>query len=69
MEIGREPIEAIAASVGFADPERMRRAFIRRFGHSPQALRRAARGGNGAEQQAETAHSVLESAVPTPSRH
>jgi transcriptional regulator GlxA family with amidase domain len=45
VETGREPIEAIATSVGFGDPERMRRAFIRRFGDSPQALRRAARGG------------------------
>jgi transcriptional regulator GlxA family with amidase domain len=69
VETGREPIEAIAASIGFADPERMRRAFIRRFGHSPQALRRAARGGNAAERDAETAHNDLESAPPTPSRH
>jgi len=38
-----EPIDRIAARVGFADPERMRRAFIRGFGQPPQALRRAAR--------------------------
>ncbi|HLY88338.1 MAG TPA: GlxA family transcriptional regulator [Acetobacteraceae bacterium] len=43
VESSIEPIEAIAASVGFVDPERMRRAFIRRFGQSPQALRRAVR--------------------------
>jgi transcriptional regulator GlxA family with amidase domain len=43
VESGVEPIEAIAASVGFLDPERMRRAFVRRFGKSPQALRRASR--------------------------
>lgn len=69
VENGREPIEAIAASVGFADPERMRRAFVRRFGHSPQASRRAARGGNAVERGAKTAHNDLESAPPTPSRH
>jgi transcriptional regulator GlxA family with amidase domain len=42
VETGREPISLIGASVGFADPERMRRAFIRQFGLSPQAVRRAA---------------------------
>ena len=44
VEAGMEPIESIAAAVGFTDPERMRRAFIRRFGHPPQSLRRAAHG-------------------------
>ena len=42
VEDGREPLEAIASAVGFADPERMRRSFIRSFGISPQAMRRAA---------------------------
>ena len=37
---GREPVEGIARAVGFHDPERMRRAFIKRFGQSPQAIRR-----------------------------
>jgi transcriptional regulator GlxA family with amidase domain len=45
IEIGFEPIEMIARSVGFSDPERMRRAFIRAFGQPPQALRRIARNG------------------------
>lgn len=40
VEHGAEPIEAIARDVGFADPERMRRAFLRIFGHPPQSLRR-----------------------------
>lgn len=40
---GIEPIEQIAAAVGFTDPERMRRAFVKRFGHPPQAVRRLAR--------------------------
>jgi transcriptional regulator GlxA family with amidase domain len=43
IERGSEPIEMIARSVGFSDPERMRRAFIRAFGQPPQALRRIAR--------------------------
>lgn len=42
IEARIEPVEAIAASVGFKDPERMRRAFLRRFGRSPQAVRREA---------------------------
>ena len=43
IESGREPIEQIAAAVGFADPERMRRAFLRLFGLPPQAMKRLAR--------------------------
>ena len=43
VENSPEPIEAIALSVGFGDPERMRRAFLRAFGQPPQSLRRAAR--------------------------
>ena len=43
VETGGEPIDVIARAMGFADPERMRRAFIRNFGQPPQALRRAAR--------------------------
>ncbi|WP_454724469.1 MULTISPECIES: GlxA family transcriptional regulator [Cupriavidus] len=42
VERGAEPIERIAGSVGFTDPERMRRAFIRVTGHPPQSLRRMA---------------------------
>lgn len=33
-------VEDVALEVGFRDPERMRRAFIRAFGQPPQALRR-----------------------------
>jgi transcriptional regulator GlxA family with amidase domain len=43
VEAGSEPIDRVAARSGFGDPERMRRAFIRAFGHPPQGLRRAAR--------------------------
>ncbi|MGI4811967.1 MAG: GlxA family transcriptional regulator [Janthinobacterium lividum] len=44
VERGAEPIEVIARSVGFTDPERMRRAFIRVIGHPPQSVRRMAVG-------------------------
>ena len=44
VETGHEPIDRVALSAGFGDPERMRRAFLRAFGQPPQALRRAARG-------------------------
>ncbi|MBX3480504.1 MAG: GlxA family transcriptional regulator [Caulobacter sp.] len=35
-------IEDVALEVGFGDPERMRRAFLRAFGQPPQSLRRTA---------------------------
>jgi transcriptional regulator GlxA family with amidase domain len=41
IEQGRHPVGVIAAETGCGDQERMRRAFVRVFGHSPQALRRA----------------------------
>jgi transcriptional regulator GlxA family with amidase domain len=37
--------EQIAEATGFADPGRMRRAFVRGLGLAPQALRRSARAG------------------------
>jgi transcriptional regulator GlxA family with amidase domain len=43
MEEGSHPIEVIAVETGFADRERMRRAFLRAFGQPPQAIRRGAR--------------------------
>jgi len=45
VQASSEPIERVAETTGFRDPERMRRAFIRAFGQPPQALRRAARAG------------------------
>lgn len=42
MEQTRHPIETVAAETGFADRERMRRAFIRTFGQPPQVIRRNA---------------------------
>mgnify|MGYP002526693266 CR=1 FL=1 len=43
LETADEPVEQVAAAVGFGDAERMRRAVLRAFGQPPQALRRAAR--------------------------
>ena len=44
IEQSRHPIETIARETGFGDEERMRRAFIRVLGRSPQALRGVAVG-------------------------
>lgn len=44
VETSHTPIDRVADTVGFGDPERMRRAFLRAFGQPPQALRRSARG-------------------------
>jgi transcriptional regulator GlxA family with amidase domain len=43
VESTRHPVDVIAREAGFADPERMRRAFLRAFGQPPQAIRRTAR--------------------------
>ena len=43
LQDGSEPVETIARAVGFNDPERMRRAFVARYGQPPQAIRRIAR--------------------------
>ncbi len=42
MEESRHPIDVVARETGFADRERMRRAFLRAFGQPPQAIRRNA---------------------------
>ena len=44
MEQTRHPIDVVAQQTGFADRDRMRRAFLRAFGQPPQAIRRGARG-------------------------
>ena len=43
MEQSRHPIEVVARQTGFADRDRMRRAFLRAFGQPPQTIRRNAR--------------------------
>jgi transcriptional regulator GlxA family with amidase domain len=42
MEEGRRSLDEVACETGFADRERMRRAFVRAFGQPPQVLRRVA---------------------------
>ena len=43
IEEGRHPVDVVAQETGFLDRERMRRAFIRRYGAPPQLLRMNAR--------------------------
>jgi AraC-like DNA-binding protein len=43
LEQGRHPVDVIARQTGFADRDRMRRAFLRAFGQPPQVIRRNAR--------------------------
>lgn len=43
IEEGNHALDVVAREVGFDDPERMRRAFIRTYGVPPQAIKRAAR--------------------------
>jgi len=42
VETSHQHLDHIAASTGFGDATRMRRAFVRAFGASPQSLRRGA---------------------------
>ncbi|HEY1397246.1 GlxA family transcriptional regulator [Roseateles sp.] len=43
VESSSVPIDVIAKDTGFIDPDRMRRAFVRVYAQSPQALRRLSR--------------------------
>jgi transcriptional regulator GlxA family with amidase domain len=43
MEEGQTPIDVVARETGFADRNRMRRAFLRAFGQPPQSMRRSLR--------------------------
>lgn len=43
MEQSRHPVDVVAVETGFADRERMRRAFLRAFGQPPQVIRRNAK--------------------------
>jgi transcriptional regulator GlxA family with amidase domain len=49
MEQSRHPIDVVAQQTGFADRDRMRRAFLRAFGQPPQVIRRNARAEAGVE--------------------
>ncbi len=44
MEDSNHPIDIVAEQTGFADRDRMRRAFLRAYGQPPQVIRRNARG-------------------------
>jgi transcriptional regulator GlxA family with amidase domain len=43
MEDGQHSIDTVARQTGFADRDRMRRAFLRTFGQPPQVIRRNVR--------------------------
>ncbi|MGJ5206404.1 GlxA family transcriptional regulator [Bradyrhizobium sp. HKCCYLR20261] len=43
LEDGRHSMDVVARDTGFADRDRMRRAFLRFFGQPPQSLRRSLR--------------------------
>jgi transcriptional regulator GlxA family with amidase domain len=43
LEDGRHAMDVVARDTGFADRNRMRRAFLRMFGQTPQSLRRGTR--------------------------
>ncbi|MFG1245332.1 GlxA family transcriptional regulator [Xanthobacter flavus] len=43
LEEGRHAMDVVARDTGFDDRDRMRRAFLRHFGHPPQSLRRSLR--------------------------
>jgi transcriptional regulator GlxA family with amidase domain len=47
LEQSRHPLDVIANETGFADRERMRRAFLRAFGQPPQVMRRNGYGEDG----------------------
>lgn len=51
MEDGRHSMDVIARDTGFADRDRMRRAFVRTYGHPPASLRRSLRLINGADDK------------------
>jgi transcriptional regulator GlxA family with amidase domain len=48
VEGGEHSIDEVAAHTGFGDRDRMRRAFLRAFGHPPQFLKRATRSARQA---------------------
>ncbi|CAO4174384.1 GlxA family transcriptional regulator [Methylorubrum populi] len=52
LEEGRHSLDMVARDTGFADRDRMRRAFLRAFGHPPQSLRRSLRLIEGGEEPA-----------------
>ena len=41
LEDGKHPMDVVARDTGFADRDRMRRAFLRAYGQPPASLKRA----------------------------
>lgn len=54
LEEGRYAMDVVARDTGFDDRDRMRRAFLRHFGHPPQSLRRSLRYIEGAKDGSES---------------
>jgi len=52
LETGRHPMETVAQDTGFADRDRMRRAFVRAYGLTPSSLRRNDAADPAVEPQA-----------------
>lgn len=55
MEDGRHPMEVVARETGFADRNRMRRAFLRAYGQPPRSLRRSLRHIEGGDDEVSAA--------------
>jgi transcriptional regulator GlxA family with amidase domain len=51
LEDGHHPIEIVARDTGFADRDRMRRAFMRSFGQPPQSLRRTTQASESRQSE------------------
>ncbi|QOZ27787.1 GlxA family transcriptional regulator [Bradyrhizobium sp. CCBAU 51753] len=68
IQDGTEPIEVIARKVGFGDKDRMRRAFLRIYGQSPRALRRATTRSGAASSPPKRVHQTGTKSIGTPGR-
>ncbi|TFI46848.1 GlxA family transcriptional regulator [Diaphorobacter sp. DS2] len=55
FEDGHHPMDVVARETGFADRDRMRRAFLRAYGQPPQSLRRSLRHIEGKRGEASVA--------------
>lgn len=60
MEDGRLPVETVAAQTGLGDRDRMRQAFIRAYGQTPQAIRRNARAAQSKTPPSRSHDDLLE---------
>jgi transcriptional regulator GlxA family with amidase domain len=64
MEEGRHSVNEVAQEAGFGDRERMRRAFLRTFGVSAEALRRKATAGKRLQDSSGSTAASLGTAMP-----